>query len=364
MPGSDRLNVAYFITHHGFGHATRAAAVMAALAAREPRFHFHIFSKLPELLFRQVLGDRFTIFPTETDVGLIQQSALEVDLTASLAALNRFYPLDPDKVSHLTEQVKRLAVRAVFCDIAPLGIAVAAQAAVPSVLIENFTFHWIYEDFLEDEPGFQPIIDILRTWCEKADFHLQTKPVSDPQPGAPCFEPIARPIRLGRVEQRRRLGLADARPLVLITMGGFGQEMNYIEALKTRHDITFMMPGTDHAGDNLICPRWEDNPYHPDLIAACDLVVGKLGYSTFAEVYHAGVPFAYIPRDNFRESIAIEAFIKAKMPARAMAEGDFHNGRWLDQLGDYLALPPNRKEKINGADQVANYLIPRLGSLT
>lgn len=360
MTELDRSNVAYFITHHGFGHATRAAAIMTAMATRRPDLHFHIFSKLPQPLFEQVLPNRFTIHETETDVGLVQQNALEVDLTASLAALNSFYPLDAEKVHTLAKTVTGLKAKAVLCDIAPLGIAVAEAAGLPSVLIENFTFHWIYEDFLEAEPGFQAMIDMLRELCAKAGHHLQTKPVSDAAPNATTFEPVARPIRGDRASQRKALGVDETRPLVMITMGGFGQALSFIEQLKARTDITFVLPGWQHQAPNLICPSWADNPYHPDLIAACDLVIGKLGYSTFAEVYHAGVPFAYIPRHNFRESIAIEAFIKKHMPAQAMAEADFLSGRWLDELDQYLQLEAKPRPKINGADQIADYLGSRL----
>ena len=41
--------------------------------------------------------------------------------------------------------------------------------------------------------------------------------------------------------------------------------------------------------------------FHPDLVNASDCVVGKLGYSTLAEIYRAGVPFGFVVRRGFRD---------------------------------------------------------------
>ena len=43
---------------------------------------------------------------------------------------------------------------------------------------------------------------------------------------------------------------------------------------------------------NLHFLPFESDFFHPDLVHAADLVVGKAGYSMIAEVWAAGVPFA------------------------------------------------------------------------
>ena len=48
--------------------------------------------------------------------------------------------------------------------------------------------------------------------------------------------------------------------------------------------------------------------YHPDLVNASDAVVGKLGYSTVAEAALAGVSYAYVPRNQFRETESFGKF--------------------------------------------------------
>ena len=71
-----------------------------------------------------------------------------------------------------------------------------------------------------------------------------------------------------------------------------------------------MIPGSPHRAHDghIIRLPAQSAFYHPDLIHAADVVVGKLGYSTLAEVWAAGVPFGYVVRPQFPESGPLEAW--------------------------------------------------------
>ena len=71
-----------------------------------------------------------------------------------------------------------------------------------------------------------------------------------------------------------------------------------------------------HIEGHVTCLPHQSDYYHPDLIRAADVVVGKAGYSTLAEVYHAGTPFGCVGRSGFRETDILEAFMAAHMPGR------------------------------------------------
>src|SRR5947209_1225138 len=78
-------HIAYFITAHGFGHATRACAVMAAAHQLDPSICFDIFTAAPEFVFKDSLNGPFAYHHAITDVGLAQTSALVEDAPATLA---------------------------------------------------------------------------------------------------------------------------------------------------------------------------------------------------------------------------------------------------------------------------------------
>jgi UDP-N-acetylglucosamine:LPS N-acetylglucosamine transferase len=107
---------------------------------------------------------------------------------------------------------------------------------------------------------------------------------------------------------------------------------------------------------NVILLPYRSEFYHPDLVNAADAVVGKLGYSTLAEVYRSGVSFGYIPRSNFRESGKMAAFIETEMSGILIEESEFKNGRWTDKLRKLLSISREQPKVANGADQISRFL--------
>ncbi|MCL4839807.1 MAG: hypothetical protein KJ058_17790, partial [Thermoanaerobaculia bacterium] len=101
--------------------------------------------------------------------------------------------------------------------------------------------------------------------------------------------------------------------------------------------------------------------YHPDLVAAADLVVGKLGYSTVAEAARAGCRFAYVPRPRFRESEVLAAWVEARLPALRLAPDALADDGWLALLPELLARPRPETTPARGAEQVAAVLAELLG---
>ena len=147
------VTLACFISPHGFGHAARCCAIVEGVALREPDLHVEIFTLVPEWFLRESLSIPFGLHHVETDIGLRQLSALEADLDETVSALRTFLAFDRPETEALASTVAEMGCRAVLCDISPLGIEVARRAGVPSVLIENFTWDWIYEGFADTSPA-------------------------------------------------------------------------------------------------------------------------------------------------------------------------------------------------------------------
>jgi len=97
--------------------------------------------------------------------------------------------------------------------------------------------------------------------------------------------------------------------------------------------------------------------FHPDLVCAADLVVGKVGYSTLAEVYGAGgVPYAYVLRQQFREAPVLAEFVATRMPGGEVKEKALRDGSWLQDLERFFALGTERRPPENGALHAAQLL--------
>ena len=352
------IKIGCCITPHGFGHAARACAVMEALAARMS-VCFEIVSTTPEWFFAESLTATYRLHPVISDIGLVQRNSLQEDPELTLGLLNDFYPLEPFFVNHVAALFADCQL--VICDIAPLGIVAAEKCGVESVLLENFTWDWIYQGYVDQWPGFSSHIDYLQQLYATADYHIQAEPVCNLTENDPLTPPIARQRRQQRSEIRQQLRIDDSDSVVLVTMGGaVGTELPIAQMAAMEGQCCFVLSGQDVTkmvvqGNLRLLPQ-ESSIYHPDLVAACDAVIGKVGYSTLAEVYQAGIPFGYICRPGFRESTPLASFIDREMVSLEITEEQFRDNTWLDLLPQLCALAPDNNKRANGVLAAADFL--------
>lgn len=366
---TDALCFGWFISPHGFGHAARAAAVMDAVHDMNPSVRFEIFTTVPEFFFKESLEKGiFNYHSLVTDIGLAQKNSLDVDLPETLRKLDDFLPFKENKIADLAALVKELNCRAIVCEIAPMGIAVARAANIPSLLVENFTWDWIYGEYQVDNPGMTPHIHYLRDLFDAVDYHIRTEPAFHYEQRH-CHlltPPMSRKVRTEPPVTRKKLNIPGKAKVVTITMGGVPGQLPFLRQLvQYRYmegEIRFIIPGSSSFSyeDNLILLPYNSGFYHPDLVHASDVVIGKPGYSTVAEVYQTGIPFGYISRGNFRESAVMEAFIKKEMSGFAIMETEFHEGTWLSRLPELLEMPRIQRSGVNGAVQAAHFLLDLL----
>lgn len=148
--------------------------------------------------------------------------------------------------------------------------------------------------------------------------------------------------------------------MVLVSLGGVPDSFAFLnhlsDTLTGTLDVCLVIPG-DHSHpsvhERMIYLNTQSDFYHPDLMAAADGLVGKLGYSTLAEAYFAGIPFGYITRPAFPESAALEQFLVRHMSGRRISSGDYTTGRWINTLPELLAMPRPRPGRDNGAGATA-----------
>ncbi len=354
------MTIACFVSPHGFGHAARTCAIVSAVAARRPKLQVLIFTRVPRWFFAESLACSFEYVALDTDVGMAQQSALAEDVPATLARLEHLWPPRRALLDALAQQLRTAQCRVVLCDIAPLGILAARAAGLPSVLVENFTWDWIYEAYAGAAARMGYFAAGFASAFAQATQRIQTQPVCVPCATALCVPPVSRTPRASRAATRRALGIAAATPMILLTNGGVETHLSFRHVLHAQPAWHFVVPTSNIARQqrehNCTLLPWQSKLYHPDIVRAADVVVGKLGYSTVAEVYHAGGALAYFTRPAFRESAVLAAFVRATMPSVELPPASFAGGAWLDYLPALLAARAPRYARANGADAAAALL--------
>lgn len=341
---------------------------MSALRERDPSLHFHVFSDIPQSLLVEALGaSGFSYHVLRMDVGMIQRTLLCEDLDGTATALDALYPLNPEKVTALAETLQRLACAWVMCDIAPVGLVAAREAGLPSILIENFTWDWIYAGYATTAPGIARHAPYLRGLFDLADLRITTAPACDYVPGARRVGTISRTPRQSAASVRAALGATEHEKLMLFNLGLHDALLALASWPETVARVRLVVPVPkipSQVDARLICVEAHGRFYYPDLMNACDSVVGKVGYSTVAEAYHAGVPFAYLSRSLFRESASLKAFIDAEMPSVSLGQDALSVEAWRSALPVLMGLERVERDVRNGADEAADVILAFVGKQT
>ena len=362
---SRKSSIAYFISPHGYGHAARAAAVMEFSHRLDKSLKFEIFTLVPQWFFTDSLEFSFGYHHVLTDIGMTQKTPTAEDPSSTAHRLDEFLPFEDALLNRLARKIASQGCRLVICDISPLGIEVAKKAGVPSLLIENFTWDWIYEAYVRYEPELRRHIAFMKQIFGGADHHIQTIPLCRRDTSAVLTAPVSRSLRRPPADIRQSLQLPPGKKVVMLTMGGMSWNFPSLERLKEEKHVYFIILGavTRRKRDaNIILLPHRSGLFHPDLINTCDAVIGKAGYSTVAEAFQAGVPFGCVEREIFPESKVLSSFVNNEMnglvigPERSLARHP------VSITHDLLAMPRGTRHNINGGQEAAKTILGLLAS--
>src|SRR6266536_1545653 len=143
------LRINYYISGHGYGHATRSAQLISALLS-SPTTHITIITTAPKHLFPS--SPRVSFILQEVDSAIIQPQPYTIDASASFSNLLAF--LAEAESAEWRERTADI-LNDTQCNLiladAPYPVAWAERAkekGVKSILVSNFTFDAIFAQLL------------------------------------------------------------------------------------------------------------------------------------------------------------------------------------------------------------------------
>lgn len=363
----------HFVSGHGFGHAARNSEVVRAVAALRPGLRQTVVTNAPGRFYQGIPGVVLTPPVVPMEAGVREHDPLRPDVAATVEGLRAVIARRSEHVAALARMIESLAPEAVACDVPFLVPAAARLARRPVAVVSNFTWDWIYEPFLDGLPDGGGLLDAVRGGHEGADLLLHL-PFGGTAPG---FRRVVEvPLVAGRSSQPaavtlRKIGVApdERRTRVLAAARGGLDSAAVIRAarelpgclLLTNVDVP---PAGTRAADGGAVPGNlhklppDGTVRYPELVAASDVVVAKLGYGIVAECIAAGTALLYPPRQMFREDELTAAALPAHVRASAMPEGDYRVGHWGPHVEGLLARPkPVLDVRTDGAEVCAEVLL-------
>jgi L-arabinokinase len=334
--------IAFYVSGHGFGHASRDVEVMRALRERLPDIRIAIRTAAAPELF-DALGRDVVIDRVAVDTGMTQIDSLRIDEDESARQAAAFYARFERRAAEEAAALGRLRADAVVGDVPPLAFAAAAATRIPSIAVANFTWDWIYaahESFVRLAPG---VIDVIRRAYSHTSLALRLPMHGgfETMPHVRGIPLIARTSSRDRDETRRLLGLRTDRPAVLPSFGGYGVDLPWGTL---RRAARFALMEVD-AGT-----MKRHGLQYQDLVAAADVVVSKPGYGIVTECIANGTALLYALRGRFAEQDVFLREMPALMRCREIGRDDLQSGQWEGAIDALLAQPaPAARPRVDGA---------------
>lgn len=382
MPAS--APIVFYISGHGFGHASRDIELINALRAREPSLEIMVCTQVPVWLIETSVTQPVELREVECDTGLQQLDSLHLDAEASLRRAAEFYKTFDQKIVVERDFLRACHARLVLGDIPPLAFEAAAAAGLKSVAIGNFTWDWIYAEYSEHIAKYPELLPTIRRAYVHASLALRL-PMHG---GFAGLERITRDIpfvarRSQRTpaETRRALGLPEG-PLLLLSFGAYGirgidpaapdrlahytlvvtDDASGRELWAARRSLSSEVGNDAAQGSNIVrisgAQIRQAGCRYEDLVRAVDVVVTKPGYGVVSECIANDTAMLYTSRGRFREYDELVAGMQRYTRCEFIENEALLAGRWDPFVERLLAAPaPPERPRVDGAAVAARIIL-------
>lgn len=363
--------IAYYITTHGLGHATRSIAIIRNLI-RIPDFEIIICSSLPKkYIFECFPHNQIKIHEAETLFKIRYKELLEVDIDQSIEIFKSGIEKQSKYIEKESEFCEKNNINLIISDICPFPFDVADKLKIPSIAISNFNWYSVFKHLTNENKLFNlvDLLEILKASYERADILLRLPFNIEMN----CFKKIldislvVRELTRNKNEIQTFLNLKEDDLLIFFGLTDFKlsstkliDQFNHIHAKYNRLKIifsSFLKPYIPNEDYFKFIP--ENDQESQDYLAVSNAVIGKTGYGTVSECIAYNKPFIFTTRKDFIEDIplvkGIEMFGKAKYyPAKVILQGEFEN--LIPIISKLIKKPVKNKISINGTTEVTQFI--------
>lgn len=316
------------ITNHGFGHATRSAAIAAEIQRQFPEVLLILATTAPRWLLESYIPGNFIYRPRAFDIGVVQSDSITMDKAATLEKLRELRQKQNFLVSSEVNFIKQNRVSLILADIPPIAALIARASSVPCWMMSNFGWDFVYRAWGGE---FIEIADWIAECFGQSD-RLFRMPLHEPMSAFPTITDVGftgGTPRYSVEELRQTFHLtAPSEKTALLSFGGLGLQAVPYQNLAAFPDWQFFT--YDRAAPQL--PNLTvitDRAYRPvDLMPVCGRVVSKPGFSTFSEACRTNTPLVTITRDDFAEAPVLVDAVQDFIPHQILSPATMLEGDW------------------------------------
>lgn len=332
----------FYITNHGFGHASRNVPVIEELLRRDSRNEVLIKTDKLRAEFLQrnlwAFEDRIHFYTDCNDVGMIlYPGTLVVDVVRLEREIRADQCRWPEYIAREERFIKNRNPDLVIADIIPWALKAAHRCDVPGLLLSSFTWVENYRRFF-GEDIWKPYLTCYQQASYALWYDLHSDEVHSYCSSYGQISLISRkgdPVKAAEIRAKHR------RPIIFITVGKSADLDKKIDVSGLPY-VFYTTGGIDLSGDNVFHLP-EDMINTMDYIMASEYVIAKGGWSTVAEILLLHKKSALIFRNNLSEDECTRHILERRGHCITIGEHDLYDMAGiihrLDFLSEYSSYP-------------------------
>ncbi|MHA2247493.1 MAG: glycosyltransferase family protein [Candidatus Hodarchaeales archaeon] len=338
--------IAYFISDHGFGHASRSIAIIRSLLDCDLDISINLHTSKPLPFVRNSLSsseyrDRFDFHDMVNDFGFIKkQQSFLINHEETAHKVHRWVQSWQesylhDKFSYLKEK----NIDLVISDISPQPFILAKKLEVPSIAISNFTWFDIYQNSSYQQDDLEKIwsayreasLGLLLPFSFKNEVFRSTLETNL----------VSRTPTRTREQMRKELNI-DSSSMIVYAGTGSAMINPFQKKWSDDPEIVFILGSQSTIEEDTNIRKIPVNDHESqDYIASSDIALIKPGYSSVSEAIRSQIPIIVVDFPKTTESSLISDIVQELGIGISISAKNYFIGTWKDIIDEVLALKKN-----------------------
>ena len=320
----------------------------------------------------QYFDDGSVFYESRTlDSGAVQLGPLDLDCRKTLLSYyNQVHANHKQIKDSETRFLTESNAKFIISDVTPIACSAAFEAGLKVLIVSNLSWDCIYQQMVSDLNGVVSKEELTKYKAAilqiQYDYNCCHHLLQLPGP-TPLFLTdsskvipaplLSRPSTFDLPKLCMTLNIPNlvetclSHRKLLLSFGGHATDKLKLSDSHLPDGWICFLLGFDsdsypHLSSRFIfCPR---DTYVPDLVAVCDVVLGKIGYGTVSECLSTTpvTPLVYVPRQGWAEEPALVKLMEWNSACVCISRDDFFAGGWAACLQQALELSLTPKQYI------------------
>jgi uncharacterized protein (TIGR00661 family) len=342
------MNIAYYISDYGYGHATRSIAIIRELLKNDKHFNIIICHSFAQNLLKKSLIDSRISFRTlETDVGyILNPHTLELDHLKIQEMYESYLVHRTQKIRDESDFLIEQNIDYIISDIYPTAIEAAYDLDIPSIGISNFLWSDVYKDIISDSR-----LKVMRDAYAKMTYYLCLEGQIDSNLKTKKHDFFSREIDDSEVKKiRSDLDISSSDTVIFYGLGMKVNHSNQFEnnsSLWSTENCKFIVSSHVDINHPNVFKIPDDYTETQNYIAASDFTITKPGWSTISEALNGSSRLILINRNSFLEDQSTIEILGNSNYCKVYTVKELSmlrfNSKLINQLKKDIQIKPSKK---------------------